>query len=59
MKKRYSEEQTVKILKEGEVGGITETCRRYGVNVNTFYNCSSGCKAGADIEIRAEVSAEK
>lgn len=38
MKKRYTEEQIVKILKEGEVGGITETCRRHGVNVTTFYN---------------------
>lgn len=38
MKKRYSEEQIVKMLKEGEVGGVSETCRRHGVNVATFYS---------------------
>jgi len=38
MKKRYSEEQIVKMLKEGEVGGVSETSRRHGVNVATFYS---------------------
>ena len=38
MKKRYSEEQIVRILKEAEVGGkIEAVCRKYGVSVGTFY----------------------
>ena len=38
MKKRYREEQIVKMLKEAEVSGVSETCRRHGVNVTTLYS---------------------
>ena len=39
MKKRYTEEQIVKILKEVESSGkLTEACRRYGVSEATIYN---------------------
>jgi putative transposase len=39
MKKRYTEEQIVKILKEVESSGkLTEACRRYGVSDATIYN---------------------
>ena len=39
MKKRYTEEQIVKILKELESSGkLTEACRRYGVSDATIYN---------------------
>lgn len=39
-KKRYSEEQIVKILREGERGEkkIGEIARHYGISENTFYN---------------------
>lgn len=39
-KKRYSEEQIVKILREGERGEKTigEIARTYGISENTFYN---------------------
>lgn len=38
MKKRYNEEQIIRILKEQEAGGKTsEICRRHGICVNTFY----------------------
>ena len=39
-KKRYSEEQIVKILREGERGEkkIGEIARTYGISENTFYN---------------------
>jgi putative transposase len=38
MKKRFSEEQIIRILKEQEAGGRTvEICRRHGICVNTFY----------------------
>jgi transposase-like protein len=39
MKKRYKEEQIVKILKEVESSGkLTEACRKYGVSDATIYN---------------------
>ena len=39
MKKRFSEEQIVAILREGAAGGKTigEVCRRHGVSEPTFY----------------------
>ena len=38
MKKRFSEEQIVKILQEHKEGKtITEVCRNYGIAENTFY----------------------
>jgi putative transposase len=39
MKKRYTEEQIVKILKEVEaIGKPAEPCRKYGVSDATIYN---------------------
>jgi len=39
MKKRYTEEQIVNILKEGLAGMKTEDlCRKYNVSTNTYYN---------------------
>lgn len=38
MKKRFTEEQIVKILNEGETGTIKDICRRYGISDVTFYN---------------------
>lgn len=38
MKKRYTEEQIVKILREAEqVGNTREVCRQHGVTEQTFY----------------------
>lgn len=38
MKKRFSEEQIVKILQEAEGGGqIRDLCRKYNVTEQTFY----------------------
>lgn len=38
MKKRFSEEQIVKILQEHKEGKtISEVCRSYGIAENTFY----------------------
>jgi len=38
MKKRFTEEQIIQILKEQEAGERTaDVCRRYGVNQPTFY----------------------
>jgi putative transposase len=38
MKKRFSEEQIIGILKEAEAGAkVTELCRRQGISDATFY----------------------
>jgi putative transposase len=38
-KSRYSEEQIVNILKEGEAGiPVAELCRKYGMSDATYYN---------------------
>lgn len=42
MKKRFSEEQIIGILKEQEASGKTsEVCRRYGICAATFYKWKS------------------
>lgn len=39
MKKRFSEEQILKILKEGESGiGLDDLCRKHNVGQSTYYN---------------------
>ncbi len=38
MKKRYGEEQIVKILSEASKGDIAGVCRRYGISDATYYN---------------------
>lgn len=38
MKKRFTEEQIIMVLKEQETGGKTaEVCRRHGISAATFY----------------------
>jgi putative transposase len=38
MKKRFTEEQIIAVLKEQEAGGKTgEVCRRHGISGATFY----------------------
>ena len=38
MKKRFTEEQIIKVLKEHEGGaGTTDLCRRHGISPATFY----------------------
>lgn len=38
MKKRFSEEQIIKVLKESEAGaGTADLCRRHGISPATFY----------------------
>jgi len=37
--KKYTEEQIIAVLKEGEAGaGVSELCRKYGMSDATYYN---------------------
>ena len=36
MKKRKTAEQIVEILREGEVSGVPETCRKHAISEHTF-----------------------
>ncbi len=39
---QFSEEQIIRILKEGEAGAkTTDLCRRHGISPNTFYRWKS------------------
>ena len=41
-KKRFTEEQIIRVLKESEAGAKTpELCRKYGISEATFYNWKS------------------
>ncbi len=40
--KRYTEEQIIAVLKEGEAGAkVSDLCRRYGMSDATYYNWKS------------------
>lgn len=42
MKKRYTEEQIIKAIKEHEAGAkVDDICRKLGVSTGTFYNWRS------------------
>ncbi len=42
MKKRFSEEQIIKILQEAEAGTkVKELCRKHGISDATYYNWKS------------------
>ena len=39
MKKRFTDEQMIGVLKEGEAGmKVAELCRKYGISDATYYN---------------------
>jgi putative transposase len=39
VRKRYTEEQIIAVLKEAEAGAkVSDLCRRYGISDATFYN---------------------
>ena len=39
MKKRFTEEQIIGVLKEADIGAkVAELCRKYGISDATYYN---------------------
>ena len=39
VRKRYTEEQIIEVLQEGEAGAkVAELCRKYGMSEATYYN---------------------
>jgi len=39
VRKRYTEEQIISVLREGEAGAkVSDLCRKYGVSDATYYN---------------------
>jgi putative transposase len=39
VRRRYTEEQIIAVLKEGEAGAkVTDLCRKYGMSDATYYN---------------------
>ena len=39
VRKKYSEEQIIQVLKEGEAGAtVIELCRKYGISDGSYYN---------------------
>ena len=53
MKKRYTEQQIVYVLKQAELGETaTEICRKMGVSEATFYNWKKRYKGMGVAELR-------
>ena len=39
VRKKYTEEQIIAVLREGEAGtGVSDLCRKYGMSDATYYN---------------------
>jgi putative transposase len=53
MKKRFSEEQIIKILEEAKTGNkVEEICRKHGISVPTYYNWKAKFGGATIAEIR-------
>jgi putative transposase len=61
MKKRFTEEQIVAILRDAEAGQKTaaEVCRRHGISVPTFYAWRRKFGSTAENEVRRLKDLEK
>ncbi len=52
MKKRYDEEQIVKILSEASKGNVAEVSRRYGISDATYYNWKKKYEGMTALDVR-------
>ncbi len=56
MKKRFTEEQIIAVLKEQEANGKTaDVCRRHGISPATFYNWKA--KFSVNVQLNIEIQA--
>jgi len=47
-KSRFTEEQILSVLKEGEAGvAVAEIIRKHGISRNTYFNCRRGPRPAA------------
>ena len=57
-KSRFTENQIIAILKDGEVGvQVKEICRKHGISDATYYNCRSkyGGMSASDLKRMKEM----
>ncbi|WKZ56368.1 MAG: transposase [Bdellovibrionota bacterium] len=59
MKKRYSEEQIVRILSEAQKGEVAVVCRRYGISDATYYNWRKRYEGMTALDLRKLKSLEE
>ncbi len=50
--RKYTEEQIIAVLKEGEAGAkVSDLCRKYGMSDATYYNWKSQCSGSRGCEL--------
>lgn len=60
MKKRFTEEQIIKVLNEAKMGlKVEEVCRKYGISQPTYYNWKSKYGGMAVSEVKRLRALEK
>jgi putative transposase len=59
MKKRYTEEQIVRILSEAQKGDVAGVCRRYGISDATYYNWRRKYEGMSALDLRKLKSLEE
>lgn len=59
MKKRFTEEQIVRILKEASLGKVGEVCRQHGVSETTYYKWRDKYRDMAVSDVRKLKSLEE
>jgi putative transposase len=53
MKRTWSLEEKVSILKEAETGGVVETCRKHGIYATTYYEWKRKYNEGGETALMA------
>lgn len=59
MKRTWSIEQKVAIIKEAETGGVVETCRRHGIYATTYYDWKKKYDQGGESALEPRFSLQE